>query len=329
MSLGLRETSNPLHLAYETYFLGRSEAVTRAIDEALGEHFSSRQPDVIYAYWFYLCARVAADLRARRGWQSPLVSRAHGYDVNVHASPVKYLPQRRALLEEVTSVHPVSDAATRYLTTTYPHAATKVSTRRLGTPPPNGAVAGRQKPATIVTCSMIRPLKRLDLVGEAVQLLRDRGHDVRWTHVGSGASGYASSLRSRYENAEHVSFLGYVPNRRIFKVYQELRPTAFVNMSTSEGVPVSVMEAMACGVPPIATDVGGTAELLGPDLTDWLLPADAGAAQLAERLETRILDASPREYELHREEARGRWAHTADGDLLYRAFASELRALCR
>ena len=49
---------------------------------------------------------------------------------------------------------------------------------------------------------------------------------------------------------------------------------AFVLSSRSEGESVSLMEAMACGIPPVVTDVGANAEIVGADLRDRVVPAE-------------------------------------------------------
>jgi glycosyltransferase involved in cell wall biosynthesis len=51
----------------------------------------------------------------------------------------------------------------------------------------------------------------------------------------------------------------------------------FAMTSTSEGMSVSLMEAMACGVSPVVTDVGANAEVMGPELGDLVVaPGDHG-----------------------------------------------------
>ena len=77
-------------------------------------------------------------------------------------------------------------------------------------------------------------------------------------------------------------FRGYTPNAQIRAFYQSVPVDLFVNCSDVEGIPVSVMEAMACGIPAIGRDVGGMGELIdgscGLLLQDQTSPADLAAA---------------------------------------------------
>ena len=48
----------------------------------------------------------------------------------------------------------------------------------------------------------------------------------------------------------------------------------YVNLSTSEGIPVSIMEAMSYGIPVVATDVGGTSEAVVTGRSGLLIGVD-------------------------------------------------------
>jgi glycosyltransferase involved in cell wall biosynthesis len=54
--------------------------------------------------------------------------------------------------------------------------------------------------------------------------------------------------------------------------------------SANEGTPVSVIEALACGLPVVATDVGGVSDVVQDGQSGYLVPANDVAA-VAERLE--------------------------------------------
>ena len=69
-----------------------------------------------------------------------------------------------------------------------------------------------------------------------------------------------------------MRFLGYVPNAEILGWLQAGDVDAVVLPSDWEGVPVSLIESLAYGVPAVASDVGGVAELVG-DGCGVLVPA--------------------------------------------------------
>ena len=56
-----------------------------------------------------------------------------------------------------------------------------------------------------------------------------------------------------------------VSNEKILDFYAEQFVDLFINLSDSEGIPVSIMEALSAGIPVLATNVGGTGECVGQE----------------------------------------------------------------
>ena len=69
-----------------------------------------------------------------------------------------------------------------------------------------------------------------------------------------------------------MKLLGRIPNHEVLNYYKNHHFDMFINMSTSEGVPVAIMEAMSFGIPILATDVGCTSEEVQPQVGELLSP---------------------------------------------------------
>ncbi len=81
--------------------------------------------------------------------------------------------------------------------------------------------------------------------------------------------------------SERVTFLGNVPNHQLPKELNQA--SIFVRPSRSEGLGISFLEAMAAGVPVIATPVGGIPDFLKDNETGFLVPVD-DATKLTEKI---------------------------------------------
>lgn len=92
---------------------------------------------------------------------------------------------------------------------------------------------------------------------------------------------YAAELQKHItsETIDHVRFLGYVPHEDLVCYFRDA--DVFVNPSLSDASPLTITEAMASGLPVVATRVGGTPEAVLDDETGVLIePGDAdGLAQ--------------------------------------------------
>ena len=280
----------------------------------------SARIDLVYAWWGTPPAVGAA--QALVGTDIPLVVRVHGYDLYGARDALGFVPYQRYLLERATMVYSVSTAGARYLQTIYPDLADHVGVAHLGVDAPVKAAKGsRDGVFRIVTCSRAVPIKRLDLMLNVVASLQRGGQKVEWTHLGDGP--LLDGLREQ-ASLEGVSctFVGHIPSDEVTMWLTDHPVDLFCNVSDSEGLPVSLMEAAACGIPMLARDVGGNREIVDNSV-GCLLPASSGAVAITEAL--RSLMSEPYEVrEGKRRASRARWAEQFQARVNYVSFASDL-----
>ena len=115
---------------------------------------------------------------------------------------------------------------------------------------------------------------------DAMQALESEGAAVDLVLVGDGPM--AEELKRRAAGLTRTRFLGWLPNPEVRRVMRGALaicvPSVTARTGDSEGLPNVVLEAMACAVPVIGSDVGGIAEAVEHDRTGFLVaPADPGA----------------------------------------------------
>ena len=118
---------------------------------------------------------------------------------------------------------------------------------------------------TITTVGTLVQGKRQDLVIEACARLIKKGINLKLNIVGEKPhwhsaeyQTYLHELVDKHQISQHVHFLGWVENP--IPILQE--SDLFVLPSDTEGMPLSIIEAMATGLPCIASNVGGVPELI-------------------------------------------------------------------
>ncbi len=145
-------------------------------------------------------------------------------------------------------------------------------------PPRDGAVR-----LVCVARLMIRQ-KGQDVLLRALRKCVDMGHDMRCTLVGGAAGGdddrgVLLQLAEELDIGRRLSFV-----HGLTDVAPELaKADIFVLPSRFEGFGIAAVEAMAAGVPVVASDVDGLREVIQPDVNGLLVPPDQPDA-LAEAL---------------------------------------------
>jgi len=147
------------------------------------------------------------------------------------------------------------------------------------------------------TVANLNPDKGLEYLVGAAELVTARSSSVRFVVVGAeypNHAGYAVSLRDAVARARmddgRFRFLG--PRRDIEEVYAALDLMAI--SSVSEGTTTTALEAMASGIPIVATDVGAVHEVVTDGVTGRLVPGHDAAA-LADALLALAADPGQRD----------------------------------
>jgi colanic acid/amylovoran biosynthesis glycosyltransferase len=224
--------------------------------------------DVAYCYWNETQS-YAAVLTRKEGGIRKVISRIHGIDLHEIRRPHNYMPLKRQFIHAYDQVFTTSRAAQTYLEETYGASAESITVSSLGVP----LVDILSKPSRVgalhvVSVSFCLPVKRLDRIVEALRLfaIQHKEMEITWTHIGGGPLFEKTRClaASRFADIDNVSFefLGEMANGAVKKYYMSTSVDLFINMSESEGIPVSIMEAMSAGVPAVAPDVGGISNLV-------------------------------------------------------------------
>lgn len=274
---------------------------------------------VLYSYWLYEAAYIAARLK-RKFPGSRFVSRCHGYDLYEIRHPNGYLPFRDYIMRSADAVYPISEDGKAYLDRIYDGKWNdKVQVMRLGTDEHGVNPEKESDVPTLVSVSNLVAVKRVDRILDA---LKDCERLVRWYHFGDGPLRQALEQKAK-ELPAHIEyrFMGAVPNEKLMDFYRENHVDVFLNVSASEGVPVSVMEALSFGIPVVATDVGGTHEIVLDGQNGYLLPCGFTNERLLEAI-SQTLQAE--NCEKLRREARAVWQSICDAGANYPLFCGLL-----
>lgn len=316
--LRIKEISLKKKLA-ALYARGRAQSVYNYVMSVIDREKIDCTNGVIYSYWFtdqaIVAWRVAEELN-KRGGNFKSVSRAHGYDLYWERNSAGYLPFQEASLRHLHGAFPCSEQGANYLAAKYPDQRSKISVARLGTCDFGvGSIPTNEK-AVFITCSRLDDNKRVTLFAKAFCELWKRNKSCHWYCIGDGIRRKEiEGIISEAGAESAVTMLGNMVNEDVMSFYKQTPITYFVNVSKSEGVPVSIMEAMSFGIPVIATNVGGTSELVS-DLCGNLIDADINSDSLLLILRNAI-NLPDLQYRRKREFSRSIWEEKAFAEKIY------------
>jgi glycosyltransferase involved in cell wall biosynthesis len=135
-------------------------------------------------------------------------------------------------------------------------------------------LAGRR---VVLSVGRFVPIKNMALLVDAVARVRTTDPAVQLLLVGEGPERAALEQRAeRLGIADAVTFTGYIPQAQMAPYYRAA--DVFALASDFDNSPNVVLEAMACGLPVIATDVGGVAQYVTAGRGGALVPRQDAAA---------------------------------------------------
>ena len=284
-------------------------------------------PVVYYTYWRG-GATLAVTRLAQQRTGCAAITRVHGYDLYEDRFRPAFQPWL-AMYRDLAFAATISEHGRRYLLARCV-APERAIVSRLGTETSAArTLASQDGCVRIASCSMLEPLKRVPMMAQVLVGLAARHPQRRfqWTHFGDGPDmpQVRAALVFAPPNLD-VALRGQVSNAVVTDHYTTHAVDVFLLLSRTEGLPVAIQEALAAGLPVIATDVGGVSEAVGAD-NGVLLVANPTPSDAIAALERVVLHGSTAEILAWRARSRERWERDFDAEINHTAFAQRLQQL--
>lgn len=284
-----------LHRPAKTNFLRRfwlkyirkePPVVYRGEYGALQKILARRGADLMHVYFGHTGVHLLPILQR---WDRPTVVSFHGMDVQTREDQPGYAERLRELLQTVPLAMVRSESLKqRLLDLGCPEA--KIRINRTGIPMDQFPWKQRKLPEDgqawhlVQACRLIDK-KGLDLTLQAFAGFSKSCPTAKLTIAGEGP--LEDSLRQMARDlgvAERVHFAGFLDVDGLRELYHDahlfIHPSRMTADQNQEGVPNSMVEAMATGLPVLATLHGGIPEAVESGRTGFLVPEDDGPALL-------------------------------------------------
>lgn len=251
---------------------------------------SGAEPIIYYSFWnTYYCYSMVRE--RRRHPNVRIVSRLHGFDLYHERVPGGRQPLKHQMDKGTDGLIFLGDFARQYYRENIqgvPLSREKLYVCPLGTEAP-----ARRMPLSsdgiwrILSCSSVIPLKRVERIVDGLASVKAEKTKIHWIHIGGGDGleslrEYAAERLKDRENIQYT-FAGQMAHEEVVGYYEREQVDCFITTSSTEGVPVSVMEAMSYGIPVIATSVGGIPEMIQGN--GILLTSDPNGEEVAAALQ--------------------------------------------
>lgn len=285
---------------------------------------------IFYSFWSYDLTFLS--FVKMRYSSAKIISRAHGGDLYEDSPTLLLRPWLRKFeWNYIDQVYAVSVAGLKHLQLNHPEYRSKFILNYLGSKPPfdsKDQLEADRDILQVVSVAHIRDIKKVHRIGEA--LLHWKGKVV-WHHFGeenamqkeAGSIAFQKIKQKLKDSHVHLIIHGNVGAERVHQFYLSQSLHAFISLSITEGLPVSMMEAQSYGVPIISTDVGGCKEIVTPE-TGILLSENPTAEEVNSAISEII--SPPWTLPSKRQKIREFWEKNFNQEKNFQAFFYQLQA---
>jgi N-acetyl sugar amidotransferase len=250
----------------------------------------TRQQLVLYSYWLTEYTYALSNLK-KKFPNFHVYTRAHGWDVYFERHTPAYLPFRKRIIPILDGTFTVSWDAKNYLVQKLNINEDKIEIGRLGVAGFERNTLIRKKgKLNILTIAFISPVKNLELLIDSLSEVPDR-LEINWFHIGNGnGDDYADKImayaRQMLDTKANINyhFLGGFSSNQIRDFLQKNSVDLLINTSHSEGLPVSMMEAISAGIPIVGPSIGGIPEIVSNGVNGYLLSSKPDAEEIVKTL---------------------------------------------
>jgi glycosyltransferase involved in cell wall biosynthesis len=232
---------------------------------------------VLHIYFGQIAVHLLPLIRA---WKKPSIVSFHGADVTVDMNKPAYREATREMLAAVKLVLVRSESLRRAVAELGCD-ETKIAVQRTGIPLEEFPFRERSFPQNgewrLVQAGRLIEKKGLPVTLSAFAVFLDRYPNATLTIAGEGPFlNELQKLTRELKIEERVSFTGFVSQEQLREIYYRshifLHPSQIGRDGNQEGVPNSMLEAMASGLPVFATEHGGIPEAIENAVTGVLVP---------------------------------------------------------
>ncbi|MFH1776637.1 MAG: glycosyltransferase family 4 protein [Candidatus Omnitrophota bacterium] len=221
------------------------------------------KPDIVNAHYLTSYGLLAA------------LSGFHPLVITVHGSDIKITPQKNFIYHKLAKFSltraDLIFSAARHITEDiykYGIARQKIVTVQYGICPDIFNIEGRSSsPYELITTRRLETVSNYQAVLEAMAIIKSKRLQTKLLIIGSGTlKNHLCSYAAVLGLEENVTFLGEVRQEEVARRLKQSR--LFISVTHSDGAPLSLLEAMACGTVPIVSDI--------PANREWIFEGENG-----------------------------------------------------